>query len=457
MSKISKTVLIATSLWLSSLPLSAASEPEAEWIYYVKKGDTLWDFCNHYLGRSDVIRCWKNVQQHNGISVPKRMYPGVRLRIPISWIQSIPVAAMVEFARGDVRQQKYGASNTLPVVTGDPLHLGTRVTVADGGAVLRFNDGSELLLRNHSELYLQALTTHGNESARSTLKLNRGSVDVDVPRRQGDSLFRVLTPGAVAAVRGTEFRVFAKPDGLTTQVEVLEGGVDVAAGKSGQLVAGGFGVNAVKGLPVQAPIKLLPAPGFDGAKSRFDSGSVTLAWQQVIGASGYQLELYKGASGEAILYQQQSTSAEYRFASLPVDKYRLVVRAIANDGLRGQDSVPFHFQTLEKLATPVFDQVTAKYEKRTLNIHWPVVENAQHYLLEVSRQADFQEVIWSQQLTETAVTEKLDTKGAIYVRVKAVAADGRESEYSTTVELKHKSLDWGAILTSVVAVLLIAL
>ncbi|MDM3870183.1 FecR domain-containing protein [Porticoccus sp. W117] len=434
-----------------------SSAQEAEWIYYVKKGDTLWDFCNDYLGRNDVINCWKSVQQHNGIGIPKRLHPGVRLRIPISWIQNIPVAAVVEFARGEVRQKKYGASGTLPVVTGDQLHLGTRITVLDGGAVLRFNDGSELLLRHHSELFLQALTTHGNKSARSTLKLNRGSVDVDVPRRQGENRFRVLTPGAVAAVRGTEFRVSAKPDGLTTQVEVLEGGVDVAAGKGGQLVSEGFGVNAVKGQPVQTPVKLLPAPTFNGAKNRFDSGSVTLSWQAVVGASGYQLELYKGADGEAILYQQETAAAEYQFANLPVHAYRLVVRAIASDGLRGRDSAPFHFQTLQKLAAPVFDEASVSYKKRTLAINWSAVENTQYYLLEVSRNADFGEIDWSQQLAETTIAEPLDLRGTFYVRVKAVAEDGRESDYSAPTELKHQSLDWGAILASVAAVLLIAL
>ena len=433
------------------------SEPEAEWIYYVKKGDTLWEFCTQYLGRSDVERCWKDVQRHNNISVPKRMHPGIHLRVPISWITNIPVAAVVQFARGDVRQKPYGFSKEIAVASGDQLHLGSRIIVADGGAVLRFNDGSELLLRHHSELFLQALTTHGNKAARSTLKLNRGSLDVDVPHRQNGNRFRVLTPGAVAAVRGTEFRVAAKPDGLATQVEVLRGGVDVDAGSAGQLVPGGFGVSASKGQPVQAPVKLLPAPSFAGSANRYDSDNVAPQWQAVAAARGYQLELYNGTSGQQVLQQQEALDATYHFGNLPVGSYRLVVRAIADNGLRGLDSEPFQFQVLDKLAVPVVDVATAKYKKRRLGIQWQAVDRAQSYLLEVSRQADFQQVLWSQKVTETAIEQSIEGKGNLYVRIKAVAADGRESDYSPPLEIKDKSLDWGAIIVSAVAVLLIAL
>ncbi|MCV6605839.1 MAG: FecR domain-containing protein, partial [Porticoccaceae bacterium] len=401
MIKIIGLALVASYLWLFTPAATADPEQEAEWIYYVKKGDTLWDFCTGYLGRSDVIRCWKDVQRHNHIAAPKRIHPGIHLRVPISWITNIPVAAVVQFARGDVRQRQYGASQDIPVATGDQLRLGSRIIVADGGAVLRFKDGSELLLRHNSELFLQALTTHGNQSARSTLKLNRGSLDVEVPGDSGKKRFRILTPGAVAAVRGTEFRVTAKPDGVATQVEVLQGGVDVAAGGAGQLVPGGFGVSAVKGQPVQAPVKLLSAPGFDGLANRFDSDNVALAWQSVADARGYQLELYQGSSGEQVLYQHEAVDAQYRFANLPLGDYRLMVRAIADNGLRGLDSEPFQFQVLEKLAVPVLDGESASYKKKKLVVDWQAVDGAQDYFVEVSQQSDFQQILWSQQVSGT--------------------------------------------------------
>ncbi|UTW46132.1 FecR domain-containing protein [bacterium SCSIO 12696] len=440
--------LLVLSTW-------AAEDEEPEWIYFVEKGDTLWQLCAESMGNRNVTQCWRNIQKHNGIGIPRHLRPGTHLRIPVGWIQTIPVAAVVQFASGDVSQTAYGASASIAVKNGDSVFLGSQLTVGEGAAVLVFNDGSELLLRHHSELVLQALTTHGNRSARSTLKLNKGALDAEAFRNQNKNRFKVKTPGAVAAVRGTKFRVAAKPGDTITHVEVLEGGVDVAAGHSGQQVPGGFGVKASKGQPVGKPVKLLPAPRIDGVKSTYDAGAVAVGWAAVNGAVGYQLELYQGSSGGEVIVQNNTVDNQYQFDQLPTGTYRLVVRAVSADGLRGKDSTAASFQTLEKLTAPVLNVADTRYKSKRLVTAWEPTANASGYLVEASSQPDFSQILFSESLSKPTFERKESIKGSFYVRVKAVSADGRESEYSDAVQIENQSWDWAAIAVSAVALLLL--
>ena len=436
---------IACLCGLLAMVAKAEANSDIEWIYHVEKGDTLWDLCRQQLGETNTTRCWKKIQRYNGITVPKRMRPGAYLRIPVSWLKTIPVVASVQFARGEVSQQVFGAANAQPLATGDQVSLGSLVTVADGAAVLKFIDGSELLLRQQSELLVQAMTTQGNHSARTTLSLNKGEVDVGAfhskspssagastpakKKKSGDR-FRIKTPGVVAAVRGTEFRVAAQPDGITTQVEVLQGGVDVASDQSGQLVPAGYGVSAVKGQAVEAPRKLLPGPQFERVQASYNVGDVTVQWLPVEGAKSYQLELYKGATGREILLQQAVATASYRFANLAEGDYQLVVRAVSTDGLRGLDSRTLALKTLSQPPAPSLDKKTASHKKKQLTASWQPVDTAHGYVVEVSLQKDFSELLWQQSVTEPTITRQVGTKKPVYIRVKTVSADGRHSEFS---------------------------
>ena len=93
--------------------------------------------------------------------------------------------------------------------------------------MLVFGDGSRVLMRQASELrVLRSDKRALGGGVLVTLELVRGGLENMVnPRTSPDNRFEIRSPAAVAAVRGTRFRVIASEQ--RTWTEVLEGAVDV--------------------------------------------------------------------------------------------------------------------------------------------------------------------------------------------------------------------------------------
>lgn len=114
--------------------------------------------------------------------------------------------------------------NPKPASVGATLPEGTRVRTGEGGAcTLRLGDGTELRLRAHGDLRVQA------GPSRSGVLLSLGRLWTRAVRKSGEgSGFEVRTANAVAGVRGTEFEVGVAPDG-SVRVVVQEGRVAVSS------------------------------------------------------------------------------------------------------------------------------------------------------------------------------------------------------------------------------------
>ncbi|GEM_PF-5633936 len=125
---------------------------------------------------------------------------------------------------------------------GDTLRTG-----ADAKAELWYGDGSLGRVGSLSSLTLQG------EQARS-LRLDAGQLWLHIMK--GGAGMRVITPGAVAAVTGTQLMVEVDPVRRQTEVTVFEGAVNVT-GDIGELVRVTGGQNTV--VPFAAPAGL-PAP-----------------------------------------------------------------------------------------------------------------------------------------------------------------------------------------------------
>jgi len=134
-----------------------------------------------------------------------------------------------------------------PEISGEadmPLEEGDRVVVAEGGsAEVALDGGSLLALRENSELKIEK--TAKNDS---TFFLSTGALLAKIQKLLNQN-FRVRTPTAVAAVRGTEFGV--EVDGDDSHVGVFdEGKVEVtgAAGGTPELLISNQETSIKKGL-----------------------------------------------------------------------------------------------------------------------------------------------------------------------------------------------------------------
>lgn len=151
--------------------------------------------------------------------------------------------------KGRVDAAAKGAAFT-SVTAGQVFEEGTRIRTGDDGFVaVKLADGSRLELRARSQMVISRLAKE--PGARTAIVLFFGKLWSKVaPQRTTE--FDVVTPNAVAGVRGTEFVTVAADDGEAT-VYVSEGKVgvdnekkkvDVSAGASAE--AGANGVSAPK-------------------------------------------------------------------------------------------------------------------------------------------------------------------------------------------------------------------
>ena len=147
---------------------------------------------------------------------------------------------------GDVTVLAADGSPEASGEAGMPLEEGDRVVVGEGGSAdVALDGGSLITVRENSDFKLEKTS-----KTESTFFLAAGSLLAKI-QKLGEQRMRVRTPGAVAAVRGTEFGV--EVDGQDSHVGVFdEGKVEVtgAAGGAPELLISNQETSVKKG---QAP------------------------------------------------------------------------------------------------------------------------------------------------------------------------------------------------------------
>lgn len=151
-----------------------------------------------------------------------------------------------------------------PLAVGERLDVGTTLRTGPAGRVrLRCADGSVLVLADRSQLRIEAFSTPAGASRAAEFLLEAGLVGQRVAPAASGS-WRVRTPTAVTAVRGTEFSVEVA-DGRATDVHVKAGEVDVEPA----------GPQAASS-PLRAPVRLNPA--LNGTRCEAGQCAAPVAW-----------------------------------------------------------------------------------------------------------------------------------------------------------------------------------
>lgn len=138
-------------------------------------------------------------------------------------------------ASGEVYLHKAGSpeGEFIVVSTGTPLLAGDWLRVGlNGAAELMFDGATSVALSSGTDLALTSLARAGTE-----LRLALGALTAKVSKLGRGERFRVRTPVAVAAVRGTEFVVEQDENDGDSHVAVVdEGEVSVTAASGGESV-----------------------------------------------------------------------------------------------------------------------------------------------------------------------------------------------------------------------------
>jgi hypothetical protein len=260
---------------LPAIAGAASADTGSAIIYDVKRGDTLVELADKYLLRASDYRI---VQKANGVVNPRFLPVGMKLRINRNLLKYQPAAARLVSVRGNVSIVRNGVSNA--ALTGTSIGEGTVLRTAGASFVtLQLDDGSRVSLPSNSDVHINRLRKYVlGSSIDYDFDLNRGSAHSKVaPLKSSNDQYRVRTPKAVSAVRGTDFQTRIEEGSGRDFAEVVEGGLAVGL-SDGQnmLLPAGNGLSVAEDGKALTET-LLPEPAIESAgklqmrpKVRFD-------------------------------------------------------------------------------------------------------------------------------------------------------------------------------------------
>ena len=420
---------VVAALWL---PVQGTAA-DAHVIHTVVPGDTLISLATKYLGDPEA---WTVIRDGNNVRNPRRLMPGSELliRLPAREVAVI-------FAHGDVTVTADGSQEPRTVEIGQNLAEGSKIRVGENSYLsLQFADGSITRVMSNSVVQLVRIREQAKSVSR-VIELQHGAVDVSVTpqneeakrRKKDANTFEIMTPGAIAAVRGTRYDVTVS-DTQDTTSSVTEGTVGISSRASAQSTHDAVALAAGSGMPIDASGNLgavrplLPAP--DLARLQTNVGnplSVVLSWPEVGGAATYQLRLGLDADMRQVQRNKTLPVPTAQLMGLADGTYHIGVRAMDEDGILGQEAR----QTVEIKASPAFPFLARPIAEQTVDTDvtfdcTPVV-GANGYHLQVSRDAGFASNVIDQAGLPTChfTASGLDN-GTYFWRVAAMAtgADG---------------------------------
>ncbi len=381
-----QTHRLAPAILAALLVLPGAAHADDEFTYTVQAGDHPWNIAQRYLKDSAIAL---QLSRWNRIANDRRIAPGTVLRIPAQWLKLESTEVRVLSASGQATIVT-GGDTARPVRNGEALHGGAVVrTGAQSSAMLAFDDGSRVLVRQASELRLVQSDRRALDGGFIVqLELVRGALQNAVtPRTQGPrTRFEIRTPAAVAAVRGTEFRLHT--DAGTTWTEVLHGSVELASTSGAVQAQAGFGSLARTAEAPEPTRPLLPAPTLNDLPQRIERLPIDWPLGPVAGAVAYRTELAPDTRFDTVLSDEINTLARTRVLDIADGNYLLRVRAIDSEGLEGlaaERQVVVHARPqAPALVSPIPDARTTETQPV---FRWTAPDPGWNYQLEV-RKAD---------------------------------------------------------------------
>lgn len=202
--------------------VSGASYGAEEFVYTVQPGDHPWNIAQRYL--KDASLAFR-LTRLNHIANDRTVAPGTEIRIPAQWLKLHAARVRVLTTHGDVSVEVAGRPRRLAVLN-EVLTAGSRLrTGAASSAMLEFEDGSRVMVRQGSEVRLvrseRRLLDEETAQARArVLDVPDGSYRLRVRAIDADGLegLAMEQPIVVYARPQAPALISPVPDGQTTEV-----------------------------------------------------------------------------------------------------------------------------------------------------------------------------------------------------------------------------------------------
>lgn len=335
--------LILLALIVALIPLShsnaqpakAAAQDDETISYRFRNGDTLLNLASKYFLRQ---RDYLTVQRLNKISDPRRIAVGTVLKIPYEILKFRTESADVIAFRGKVRIAGSGiGQQPREPVLNEAIKEGVGLaTGPDASLSLSTSDGSVITMPSNSVMRIIKLRRILlNDSIDIEYALDEGGIRTKVqPARKVEDRYRVRTPAAVSAVRGTDFRNRFDPVSNQSFAELIEGGLQIATNDNeNTALQPGFGAAiSDQGLKTEA---LLPAPKILSGQGVQRDDNIVFAVEPIAGAQRYRLVVANDSGFIDIVAEAENNMPEVAVSNLDNGNYFAKVTAFSKSGLEG--------------------------------------------------------------------------------------------------------------------------
>ena len=429
-----RLVWLALVVLMWAAGVFAAEEPLAE--IRVTTRDTLIGLCQKYLAHPEK---WRQVAKLNHLADADRIAPGQKIVIPVAMLKGVPMDGTVSFLKGDVSSQPAGGPAAWrPLQVRDIVKEGSSLKTAEDSAVeISFEDGTSFLLRENSLLTLKT-SKKGLLHFLRVLRLEGGKIISRIKAATGkDSRFEIETPSALAAARGTHYRVAVDGQG-TTRAEMLESRIDLLAMGMAVSLKEGEGAVARRNEPPSQPIRLLDPPEPQRLAAVYGDRSSAIRFNRVQNAAQYRVVLARDQEGKhAARTAVIKPDDAFIFEGLDDGGYYLLAASIGEEGLEGAPSKPQEIKIRRKPMPP--DIVTplnkAALPEMPVRIQWHNVIGVSAYQVQIATTPDFSGPLMESGTIKKTIygTDKLHD-GSYYLRVRSLAEDGYAGDWSDVRE-----------------------
>jgi len=432
-------VLFICGLGGAALP-ALAGEPRTVELR-VARNDTLKELCRTYLRQPER---WPAIARLNRLAHPDRLTPGQRLRIPVDMLKGVPLEARVTFLKGTGFLKPPGGAGWQLLHPGDLVAVGSALKSGPASCVeVSFADGSLFLLRENTVITVKEAQS-GILHLLRLLHLEAGKVITRVKAATGrDSRFEIETPSALAAARGTEYRV-GVDEAHTTRAELLEHSIAFSSTGSTVVLNQEEGSVARFREPPSPPRKLLPPPEPAGLKPSYRAAPLSLAFTPVEGASWYRAVLARDREGRNTVREALIRPGESLEATPEADGvYYLIASSIDAEGLEGRLSRPvaltLHREEPKPVPPPAKGAVpairlpddAARLRSTRTEIAWLPIAGAGRYQLQLASDPEFGQLVTDAQgLDGTAYSTRALTTGSYYLRLRVQDGEAGAGEWS---------------------------
>jgi hypothetical protein len=425
------TLLVLAAAVLPPAPARAAEPRSVE--VRVSKDDTLIALCQKYLQQPEK---WQAVARLNRLAQPNLLTPGQKLVIPVQMLKAVPLEARVSFLKGTGFRKDSGAAGWVPLHQGDTVRVGNWLKSGPESSIeVCFADGTLFLLRENTTLSVKT-AQQGLLHLLRVLYLEAGKIVTRVKAATGrDSRFEIETPSALAAARGTEYRVGVDQQ-ATTRAELLESSIDFSSMGSSVALHQDEGSVAKYQEPPTPPRKLLPPPQPVDLRPSYAAARLSLRFAPVQGAAAYRVVLARDPEGKDSVKEATIAPAD-SFEAAPEDgSYYLIASSIDALGLEGRLSQPRQLvlhRVAQKTAVPDIAEPrdTARLQTTGAAIAWQKVAGAAGYRLQIARDPGFAQPLRDESALEApAYATGALSAGSYYLRLCARAAEGGWTAWS---------------------------